>query len=179
MTGQNGRVAKQRGRESIGDMVRSLGIVLAIVLVVFLLGRPPGSDESALRVVDASGDVQAFAQEVRGVSVPGRLPAGWRSTVSSYRFGSGQLRVGWVTPRNQYAEYAASTGPPGPFLRDITGNAPRTGTVTVGGTRWTEYRSGRAISLVRRDGPATVVLGTVRDTASLDELRVLAGSLTP
>ena len=42
---------------------------------------------------------------------------------------------------------------------------------------WTEYRKDDAISLVRPYGSTLVVLGTLRDTASLEELRVLAGRL--
>jgi hypothetical protein len=176
----NGGVAekRKRGLESTGDMIRSLGLVMAIVVVVFWLAKPPASDAKRLRVVDPTGDVKAFSQAVPGVPVPGALPTGWRSTVSDYRFGGSQLRVGWVTPAGEYAEYAANAAPPETFLEDITGRAPRTGTVVVDGVTWTEYRRDEAISLVRTYGATTVVLGTLRNSSSLEELRVLAGSLT-
>jgi hypothetical protein len=88
------------------------------------------------------------------------------------------LRVGWVTPKGEYAEYAASAHPGSAFVSDLTGRAPRVGSIDIAGVGWEEYRQDQAISLVRTYGPTTVILGTLRDTASLDELRVLAGRLS-
>jgi hypothetical protein len=169
----------KRGRESAGDMVRSLGLVLLIVGVVFFFAQPPRSDAKKIRIVDPSSDVQAFSAATPGGAVPRDMPTGWRSTVSSYDGAGGVLRVGWVTPKGQYAEYAAAAHASATFLSDLTGQAPRVGTVDIGGTPWDEYRQDTSISLVRRYGATTVVLGTLRDTASLDELRVLALRLAP
>jgi hypothetical protein len=176
----NGRVAqkRKRGLESTGDMIRSLGLVLAIVVVVFWLAQPPSSDAKRLRIVDPTDDVKAFSQSAPGVPVPATLPTGWRPSVTDFHVGAHQLRVGWQTPAGQYAEYAANSAPDETFLGDITDHAPRTGTVVVNGVPWTEYRKDRAISLVRTYGATTVVLGTLRNSSSLEELRVLAGSLT-
>jgi hypothetical protein len=107
------------------------------------------------------------------------MPVAWRSTVSTYDPQIRQLRIGWVTPAGNYAEYAATTHATPAFVTDITAQAPQVGTVDVGGVTWREYRKDRAISLVREYGVTTVVLGTLRDTATLDELRVLAGRLAP
>ncbi|MBK5305947.1 MAG: DUF4245 domain-containing protein [Frankiaceae bacterium] len=170
---------KQRGRESAGDMVRSLGLVLLMVGAVFFFARAPSSDEKSIRVVDSTDAIQAFATAVPGSVVPRDLPRGWRTTVSEYDARSGLLRVGWVTPKGEYAEYAAASKPTETFLTDITAGAPRAGTVDIEGSAWTEYRQDKAISLVRSYGATTVVLGTLRDTADLAELRVLAGRLAP
>jgi hypothetical protein len=175
---ENGPVAKrERGKESAGDMVRSLGLVLAIVVVVFLFAQPPGRDEKELRVVDPSGDVKAFSQVAPAVPVPGSLP-GWRSNVSEYSGEGNVLRVGYVTPKGEYAEYDATTAPTAKYLRDLVGDVPQDGTVDVGGVTWRQYRKGDAISLARDVAGALVVLGSKRDSASLEELRVLAASLT-
>ena len=171
-----GRKAR-RGRESAGDMVRSLGLVLVLVVAVFFFARPPASDAKRLRLVDAAGDLRAFSQAYPGVPVPVHLPSGWRSTVTDYSAGTAAVRVGWVTPGGRYAEYAADAGPAGPFVRSITDGADRGGTVDIDGSSWTQYRKDGAISLVRSYGATTVVLGSLRDTASLGELRVLARSL--
>jgi hypothetical protein len=172
-------MAGKRGRESATDMVRSLGLVVLIVGVVFFLARPPSSDAKKVRVVDPTADVRAFSAAVPGGAVPQALPPGWRSTVSQYDRDSGELRIGWVTPLGQYAEYAARPHATAGFLSDITGRAATIGTVDVAGAAWTEYRQDKALSLVRSYGTTTVVVGTLRDTASLDELRVLAASLAP
>jgi hypothetical protein len=158
-------------------MVRSLGLVLLIVVTVWFFARPPHSDEKKIRVVDPTSDVQAFAAATPGGAVPQPMPAGWKTTVSRYDSESGLLRVGWVTPAGHYAEYAAAPHPARGFLADITGEAPKTEDVDIDGTSWTQYRQDKAISLVHLYGTTTVVLGTIRDTATLDELRILAGRL--
>jgi hypothetical protein len=169
---------EKRSRQSAADMVRSLGLVLIIVVVVFFLAQPPHSDAKKIRVVDSSSDVQAFRSAAPTVDAPQAAPAGWRSTVSLYDPDTEQLRVGWVTAAGHYAEYAAAVRATPSFVEDITGQAPRTTTIDVGGATWQELRKDKAISLVRTFGASTVVLGTLRDTASLDELRALAGSLS-
>lgn len=177
---ENGLVAqRKRGRESAADMVRSLGLVLLVVLTVFFFARPPASDEKAIRVVDTSSDVQGFAAAVKGAVVPRTMPADWRATVSRYDPDAGLLRLGWVTPDGHYAEYAATARPTKRFLSDITGAAPVVGPIDIGASTWTQYRKDDAISLVRTFGATTVVLGTLRSTATLDELRLLAGRLGP
>jgi hypothetical protein len=168
---------RKRGRESATDMVRSLGLVLLIVFFVWFFARPPHGDEQKIRMVDPSSDVQAFAAAAPGGVVPRAMPSGWHSTVSLYE--DDVLRVGWVTPKGQYAEYAAAAHPASSFVSDLTGRAPRVGSVVIAGVAWDEYRADSAISLVRSYGTTTVILGTLRDTASLDELRVLAGRLAP
>ena len=156
-------------------MIRSLGLVLGIVAVVFVLAQTPKSNEKTIRVIDPSGDVRQFSQAAPSVPVPGPLP-GWRPTVSDYE--GEVLRVGWVTPAGEYAEYAASSRPSPTFVKEFTGDVPQSGTVEIGGVTWTRYVDDDALSLVRTVGGATVVLGTLRDTAKLDELEVLAAGLS-
>jgi alkylated DNA repair dioxygenase AlkB len=158
-------------------MVRSLGLVLAIVLVVFFFARAPRGDEQSIRVVDPSTDVRSFSEVAPQVPVP-TTPAGWRPTVTDYTLDSNVLRVGWVTAKNQYAEYAATTAPSSAFLREFTDEAAQDGTVDIGGVLWRQYRKDDAISLVRDVSGSVVVLGTRRDTATLEELRVLAAALS-
>ena len=167
-------VKERRSRQSVGDMVRSLGLVLLIVGAVFFFAQPPHSDAKKIRVIDPSSDVQAFSTAVPGAAVPRALPTGWRSTVSVYDPDTGVLRIGWVTPKGEYAEYAAVAHPSATFVSDIVGSPQSTGPVDIGGVTWQGYRQDKATSLVRAYGTSTVVLGTLRDTASLGELRVLA-----
>lgn len=160
-------------------MVRSLGLVLAGVVVVWYFAQPPDSDEQRVRVVDPAGDLRAFSADVPAAPVPVRVPADWRPT-SSTRTGSSALRVGYVLPGERFAEYAASTEPPDRFLPDITGAAaaPSLPPVDVDGAPWQQYvDDDGSLSLVRSFGPVTVVAGTTRGTATLEDLRVLVRSL--
>ena len=167
---------KKRGREGAGDMVRSLSLVLLAVGVVWFFAQPPSSDEQVLRAVDPAGDIAAFSADVSAAPVPGALPAQWRPTSSTRSFDPRQLRVGYVTPTEQYAEYAASTAPAA--LVELTGEGQRLDPVEVDGVPWEQYRDADGSrSLAREYGPVTVVVGTTRGTASLDELRVLVRSL--
>ena len=170
---------KKRGRETAGDMVRSLGIVLLMVVGIWFLAQPPKSDEQRIRVVDPAASVTSFAAAQPAVPVPGSLPAQWRPTVSTVGAEPDTLRVGWNTPAGEYAEYAASSAPAGEFVPEITGaKAERLAPVQVAGGAWEQYRDeSGSLSLVRSYGAVTVVVGTTRATAALEELRTLAESL--
>ena len=171
--------ARKRGRETAGDMIRSLGLVLLLVVGLWFLAQPPDSDEQTIRVVDPTADVAAFAAAAPGVPVPGALPELWRPTSSVVSGEPAGLRVGYVTPSGRYAEYAASATPRAEYLPGITGeSASRLEAVQAGGGTWEQYRDGDgSLSLVRSYGPATVVVGTLRASASLEELRTLVGAL--
>jgi hypothetical protein len=168
---------KKRGRETAGDMLRSLGVVMVLVVLMWFLAQPPDEDERELRTVDPSADVSAFAADVPSAPVPTGLPGQWRPTSST--LGDGSLRIGWVTPDGDYAEYAASTAPAEEFLPAITGDkAVRGERRQVDGQSWEQYREADgSVSLVRPYGSALVVLGSKRATADVAELEVLAGHL--
>ena len=168
---------RKRGRETAGDMLRSLGVVMVLVVLMWFLAQPPDSDEQPLRTVDPSADVAAFTADVPSVPVPTGLPGQWRST-SSTRVADG-LRIGYVTPDGEYAEYAASTLPAEEFVPGITGEkAERLEPVQVDGQRWERYREADgSVSLLRSYGSTLVVVGSKRATASSAELEALAGSL--
>ena len=170
---------KKRGRETALDMVRSLAVVFALVVPIWFLAQAPDSDEAEIRVVDPAQAVAAFAADVPSAPVPGSLPSGWRATSSTYEGAAGTLRVGWVTPEGQYAEYAASTGPREEFLEQIAGDdVERLEPVLVDGRPWQQLRQeDGSLSLTRSFGDATVVVGSQRATAGLAELEVLLGSL--
>ncbi len=171
---------RKRGRETATDMVRSLGLVILVVVPVWFLAQAPSSDEAELREVDPSGALAAFAADVPAAPVPGTLPEGWRATSASYIAGDRSVRVGWVTPAGQYAEYSGSAEPAEGFLERTVGEqVERLEPVIVDGVAWEQYREpDGSRSLTRSYGAATVVVGTRRATAELAELEVLLRSLT-
>ena len=169
---------KKRGRETAGDMIRSLGIVLLIVVALWFFAQPPDTDEAEVRVVDPSSQVQAWRAAVPGAPVAGDLPEGWRPTAAYYDRDPDRLRVAHVTPQEQYAEFAATQGISPEGLEELTGAAEPTETVDVDGEPWDLYQEDDGSrSLVREFGDVTVVVGSLRATASLDELTVLARSV--
>ena len=175
-----GEKKRKRGRETAMDMVRSLGLVILVIVPVWYLAQAPESDEAEIRVVDPRTAIEAFSADVPGAPVPGTLPEQWRATSSTYDGGAQSLRVGYVTPEEQYAEYAAAVGQREDFLERILGpETEQLEPVVVGGDTWEQYREpDGSLSLVGTFGDATVVVGTRRATAGLPELEVLLRSLS-
>jgi hypothetical protein len=171
---------KKRGRETAGDMVRSLGIVLLIVVAIWFFAQPPKSDEKAgVREIDLSATVEQWTTAVPGAPVPEDLPDGWRPTAAYYEPAPDRLRLPHVTPDDRYAEFAASTGPAEEFVPEITGATASTETVDVDGQPWELWvQDDGSRSLVSMFGDVVVVVGTLRATASLDELTTFAASVT-
>ena len=90
----------KRGRETAGDMLRSLGVVMVLVVVMWFLAQPPDSDEQSVRVVDPTPDLAAFTADVPTASVPQGLDDAWRPTSST--LSAQALRIGYVTPDDEH-----------------------------------------------------------------------------
>lgn len=152
-------------------MVRSLGLVMLIVVPIWFFAQPPDSDAVPLRVVDPAPDVARLLEAAPGVPVPRALPEGWRSTSSTLE--PQGLRIGWVTPSGEYAEYAASSRPE--FLDEITGGGAQVAERPLGGQTWRQYVDGDDhTTLVREAAGQTVAVGGVRETTTLAEIEQLA-----
>jgi hypothetical protein len=167
-----------RGRQTVGDMVRSLLIVLVLVFVVVALNAQRNTGEE-LRPLDYSGTLaQARDTAPYDVLAPIGLPDAWVPT--SARTGRDGDAVTWhlglVTPAGDYAGVEQSDGDPESLVADIADGGDGAGTVTISGLRWRKVEGGRpekhALVL---DGEAvtTVVAGG----ASWTELETLARSL--
>lgn len=169
---------RKRGLESLGDMVRSLAVVMVIVLGLFFFALPPSSDRKAERDVNPAADVRSFTQVVPAALVPGALPGGWRSTVATYDSEPNRLRIGYLTAANHYVEYAAVEGPSATYVANLTDRAAALRTVDVAGQPWQLVQDeAHRQSLIRQVGQTTVVVGSLRNNATLDELLTLAASL--
>ncbi|MDQ6650831.1 MAG: DUF4245 domain-containing protein [Actinomycetota bacterium] len=173
-------MARKRGRESVGDMVRSLGLVTLFVAGLLLL--LPHHKQQPVKVVDYSADLAtARRAAVYPVVAPEGLSPRWRATSSrvqvSDRVGEPvAFHLGFVDPADHYAALEESDGDATAFLDSHAGSKlAHLGTVDVGGQPWEQLRDGKGVlSLVRTTGRATVLVG---GGAGLAELRELAGAL--
>ncbi|MEO7980554.1 MAG: DUF4245 domain-containing protein [Sporichthyaceae bacterium] len=167
-----------RGRKTVGDMVRSLAVVLVLVFVVVALNARDDGGET-LRPLDFSGALaQARSSAPYDVLAPIGLPGSWVPT--SARTGRDGDAVTWhlgyVTRAGDYAGVEQGDGDPGSVVAAVADGATPDGTATISGLRWRRLDGGRpekrALVL---DGEAvtTVVAGG----ASWAELTALARSL--
>ena len=162
---------KRRGRETVLDMVRSLGVVFLLVIPLWFFGQASPQDSKRIRPVDPADALHAFAQDTHG-PVP-HTPGGWVVNVARYE--GSTVRIGYVVG-DHYAEFAGANGTA--FLAEESGKATPIGVVDVKGVSWQDLRSADGHeSLVRTVGGVTVLVGGVRENASSTELRTLAATV--
>ena len=162
---------KRRGRETALDMVRTLAVVFALVIPLWFFGQASPKDSKTIRPVDPTETYRDF-RSVTGGPVPA-TPAGWTPNVQAYE---GEVaRVGYVKGKH-YMEWQASTGTE--WVYDATGRGKQTGSTDVGGVSWQTWSDGSGnLSLVRSFGKVTELVGGVRQTGSLSDLKVLAATI--
>jgi hypothetical protein len=166
----------------MGDLVRSLALLLVIVVVVVLITfRPKGQE---IHVVDYRATLASL--RVGGEPFPLVAPEGldnrWRATSAYYDppavpgARGGTWHVGFVTPDDQYAGFEQTDGAVGDVLQQVlTSPHPDATSVLVGGRPWQQWEDGTGHrALVRTDGGTTVV---VDGSAAWPELERLAAAL--
>jgi len=176
--------SRRRGLESVADMARSMGVVLAVVaLVVLITIRTKGE---AIRTVDVVG---MYSQaKIGGTPFPLVRPVGlsaqWRPTSVYFNppeatgvRGVSLWHIGYVTPLDQYAGMEQSNGSAPDALSAAMTSPEPVGSTEVAGGSWQQFSgdSGKRRALVRTAGAVTVV---VDGTATWTELEELAGSLS-
>lgn len=164
---------------TVGDMVRSLLVVLAFVAVLLFVtwrGHP-----EAVKVVDPAPFVAVAALNAPfTVVAPTMLPEEWRPTSARWeatpKSGADRvLHIGYVTPTDAYAQVSQSANTSAAYLAEQTDYGVADGKQSIAGVEWQRWESGDRRSLVRlADGSATIVSGT----ATWDELIALVGALT-
>jgi hypothetical protein len=141
-----------RTQHSVGDMVRSMGLMAVVILAVLFIGPAraliiPGSDRMA--AVDYSDVSRGFRTVTHLEPVlPSRLPGSWRANAARLTRGTGsagaRLHIGWAVSGTRFAGLDESDGPPARLVRSVLG--ARGGTVhgsrSVGGADWQVRVSG-------------------------------------
>ncbi len=167
-----------RGRQTVGDMVRSLLVVLVLVFVVVALNARDESG-STLRPLDYRGALaQARDTAPYEVLAPVGLPTTWVPTSArTARVGDAVAwHLGLVTPAGDYAGVEQSDGDPEAVVATVAADGRRAGTVTISGLQWRRVEGGRPerrALVLDGDAVTTVVAGG----AAWQELELLARSL--
>ncbi len=177
--GDDGGVAKERGKQTVRDMVLSIAVVGVVVACVYVFIPRPGRDP--VHPVSYRVELQ---QARRAAPYPVAGPAGlsgkWRATSVWYHGAdtrSAHWHLGFIDPDEQYAAVDQSNAAPAAFISSVTHASHRTGSQDVAGSVWERYGGGRYRALVRTTpgthGGTTVVFGT----APYTQLAQLAGAL--
>lgn len=169
-----------RMRQTVGDMIRSMAVVLVVVFAIVVLAWRP--EPEAVKVVDPGPVVaRAVAEAPFEVLTPTGLDRMWRPTSARWEptAESGDdlvLHIGYVTPGDQYAQVVQSADTSPAFLAEQTTQGTPTGTQDVAGVTWQRWDGDTRRSLVwEADGSVLIVSGG----AGWDELVALAGALAP
>lgn len=179
-------VKTKSAKDTIFDMVRSLGLIVVILglTLLFVPGLLHPSKSQRVQPVDFSPVVIGFHQ-VNGIDalVPAQVPSGWTATsqrlVHNTAFSYGRLHIGFASPGSTYAGLEEAPATPPTLVQTILGakGLTSTGSVTVNGQVWSERTSQAGeMSLVRTTRGVTVV---ITGSAPLSEQEALATSLRP
>lgn len=135
--------AKRRARQTVNNLVlalvASLGIMIAIVLIV------PRDDSNRIRSVDyKSVAAEAHASSEKPILAP-ELPEGWWSNSARWSpkpaDGVQNWYVGFVGPKNQYIGLTQAFGINPTWLAFQLKNSAKTGTQAVGDYTWDIYEA--------------------------------------
>lgn len=165
-------------KQTVGDMIRSMAVVLAVVGALLLVTWRP--DPDPVRVVDIDPLViVASAQADYPVLVPtlvGLRPTSVRWEPTDESGDIAVWHVGYVTEGDQYLEITQSIASDPLFLQKETGNGEIIAVVDIDGQQWQYFTAESGDSLVGVvDGVTTIIQGTGTEL----ELTEAVQSLSP
>lgn len=172
-----------RGNPSMGDIVRSVALLGAILLALFLLGRfltvtpdEPTRPIDYRSAVESSRTVADF-----DLLAPTSLPPGWRAT--SVRFEQDSWHLGVVTADDEYVGLEQVKADPDRAVERFAKGSHSTGAAVVGGETWSLHSGpGDDLTYVRRDtgqaggGMTILVTGTAPRQVMEDYISSLSPS---
>jgi cytochrome c-type biogenesis protein CcmH/NrfF len=181
-------VPDRRSKQTFANMLRSLvPLVLIILAVVWWTAFRQSADVQPVKTVDPSTTVQLAANRAGyPLLVPTDLPRGYRPTsvrTDAGNAGKGDpvtLEIGYVTPKDQFAEFVVSDDPRADAVTGLLADATPAGSLQIGGDTWTRAtrlheRDEETVLSRTVDGVTVVVSGSASDA----ELETVAGSVQP
>lgn len=173
---------RRRRGQSVGDMVRSFGLMAIVVAVtlVFVPGLFHPSASQRFPRVDYSDYVTGFRQLTgRAALVPAGLPSDWKANAARLtgKRHNAHLHIGWAVPGSEYAGLEESVIPASEFIRSALGARALavTGFQQIDGVAWQRRTSSRGEpALTRTTAGLTLV---VTGSATPQQLATLAASL--
>ena len=151
--------------QTVGDMVRSLAIVLALVgVLVAVTYTSQSADVPSVDVATAQAQAQRQAPFELSTWTPGpgdvATSVRWQATGASG--GVPVWHIGYLLDGSEYLQLAQSATVEVGFVPEQTAGGKPQGEVSLGGVRWLRFESAGRRSLVGiENGVTTVVSGTL------------------
>ncbi|MDX2525905.1 DUF4245 domain-containing protein [Streptomyces europaeiscabiei] len=156
-------MAGTKGKQSVRDMVLSLGLIVLAAGVIYLFIPHDETEQEPKRVDYRVELLTARRAASYAVAAPVGLPETWKATSVRFRGDeSDRWHLGFHDPDGQYVAVEQSTEKPSRFIADATQDAKKTGTEQeIGDKTWTRYEGERYDALVLEgSGSTTVVAGS-------------------
>lgn len=179
-------MANKQRRNTVGDMVRSMAIILfPILLITWLLTN--NLDDYPVQKVEWQPVLErARAEADWPVAAPVGLPEegrqAWVPTRASWvitgaRATGGEpsprnhWRVGFLSPDQVYYEVNQADGEPVLFIADVTRQGRRVGEEAIAGRTWERWESddGRTRTLLLRSDPTVTLVTADADFSALQQ----------
>ncbi len=172
--------AKKRGYETLRDMLLSLGVIVAGVLLFVVL--QPKNDHDPVPTVDYQAQIELLRRSATmPVVAPQPLPPGWDVNYTRIgNTGGTELHMGFVRDRQRFAQLDEISTPGQSFFTDAKVPSQAAGSVEAGGATYEVRRADGHVGLVRKltgGGAVTLSDGGGENGVTYDELVALAGSL--
>ncbi|MDX2549579.1 DUF4245 domain-containing protein [Streptomyces stelliscabiei] len=169
-------MAGTKGKQTVRDMVLSLGIIVLAAWVIYLFIPHDETEQEPQRVDYRVELLTARRAASYPVVAPEGLPKTWKATSVRFRGDeSDHWHLGFHDPDGRYVAVEQSAEKPSRFIADATQDARKTATTQeIGDETWTRYEGDRYDALVLSgEGSTTVVTGS----ASFDRLAKMAEAL--
>lgn len=161
-------------RQTVGDMVRSLAVVLAfvaIILVITLRPQPDPVKRVEVAPILAVARAQAgFPVFIAGAGAADYVPTSVRWEPTDATKPDPVWHIGYVTPEKEYVEISESATASERFIPEQTGKGLPLDPVVIDGTTWQRFESEQRRSLVRIESKLTTVVAGTLDWAGLQSV---------
>lgn len=163
-----------RMRQTVGDMVRSLVVVLAfvaIILVITLRPQPDPVKRVEVNPILTVARAQAgFPVYVAGAGTSEYVPTSVRWEPTEATAPDPVWHIGYVTPEEEYVEISESASASERFIPERTGKGAPLDPVVIDGVTWQRFESEQRRSLVRVEPSLTTVVAGTLDWAGLQSV---------
>lgn len=135
--------AKRRARQTLINLLLSLGATIGVMLVLIL--AVPRDDSNRVQAIDYQGIAAQAASEATGALLVPTLPVDWYSNAARYRSaaqdGVASWYAGFVGPKNEFIALTQGFDVNQTWIQiQLESNKP-TGEITLGEQSWLVYES--------------------------------------